>query len=43
MTVGGLTEDNYDQVVEIYGEPYMYMTTRTGLASQYLLDHAVEE
>lgn len=43
MNVGGLTEDNYDQVVEIYGEPYMYMTTRTGLASQYLLDHAVEE
>ena len=42
MSVAGLTEETYNQVLEVYGEPYMYMSTRTSLASSYLLDNAVE-
>ena len=40
MSVAGLTEETYNQVLEVYGEPYMYMSTRTSLASSYLLDNA---
>ncbi|WP_367924846.1 FKBP-type peptidyl-prolyl cis-trans isomerase [uncultured Ruthenibacterium sp.] len=42
MSMAGLTEETYQQVMEVYGEPYMYMTTRTNLAGEYLLDNTVE-
>ena len=42
MTMAGLTEDTYPQMVEIYGEPYLYMITRANMTLEFIVDHAVE-
>ena len=41
-TTAGVTEDLYDQMVEMYGEPYLKLMARVYLAQEFLLEHSVE-
>ena len=41
-TTAGVTEDLYDQMAEVYGEPYLKLMTRVYLAQEFLLEHSVE-
>lgn len=38
----GMTEDMYDQMAEVYGEPYLKLMARVYLAQEFLLEHSVE-
>ena len=37
-----MTEDMYDQMAEVYGEPYLKLMARVYLAQEFLLEHSVE-
>ena len=41
-TTAGMTEDMYDQMAEVYGEPYLKLMARVYLAQEFLLEHSVE-